>query len=201
MDFKKKKFLEVRGLGNRDKLVVVSNCIASSQPDLVCLQETKLRVMSDMIVKEVCGLNSISWLALPSWRALGGILLLWNADILEVLVHEIGAYSVSIRCRLVGSFDEWVFSGVCSPTVAGDVVDFLEELDDIFARWNLPWCLGGDFNLVRYSHERKGDVCQDRKMALFGDFINRWRLIDGPLKGAKFMWSNFQDRPSLSRLD
>lgn len=47
---------------------------------------------------------------------------------------------------------------------------FLGELDDIKARWDLPWCIGGDFDLVRFSHERKWMVCHDGKMYKF------WRL-------------------------
>lgn len=38
-------------------------------------------------------------------------------------------------------------------------------------------------------------------MDRFGRFIDRWSLIDGPLKGEKYTWSNFKDRQSLSRLD
>lgn len=62
----------------------------------------------------------------------------------------------------------------------------------------VPW---GDFNLIRFSHERKCINARYRKMVSFGNFINRWRLIDCPLRGEKYTWSNFQDCPSLSRLD
>lgn len=84
---------------------------------------------------------------------------------------------------------------------AGEVEDFLGELDDAKAMWDLPWCIGGDFNLIRFAHEKKGEGSRDFKMDRFGEFIDRWSLIDGPLKGAKYTWSNFRDRPSLSRFD
>lgn len=38
-------------------------------------------------------------------------------------------------------------------------------------------------------------------MDKFGEFIGRWSLIDSPLKGAKYTWSNCREVPSLSRLD
>lgn len=38
-------------------------------------------------------------------------------------------------------------------------------------------------------------------MVRFGEFINRWNLIDPPLKGTKFTWSNFRENLTLSRLD
>lgn len=107
MDFKIFSW-NVRGLGNRDKRVTVGQCISKSL-DLVCFQETKLSVMNDMIVNDVWGQRTSSWLTLPYWGALGGILLIWNENKLEILDHEIITFSVSIRCKLV---DEWVFVGV-----------------------------------------------------------------------------------------
>lgn len=38
-------------------------------------------------------------------------------------------------------------------------------------------------------------------MDSFGDFIERWGLIDGSFKGAKFTWSSFQQNLTMSRLD
>lgn len=63
---------------------------------------------------------------------------------------------MSICCKLVDKEDEWVFVGVYGPPNSVKVEEFLSELDNVYARWNLPWCLGGDFNLIRFSHERKG---------------------------------------------
>lgn len=38
-------------------------------------------------------------------------------------------------------------------------------------------------------------------MAKFKGFVDRWNLINDPCKGAKFMWSNFQENHSLSSLN
>lgn len=51
------------------------------------------------------------------------------------------------------------------------------------------WCIGGDFNLVKFPRERDGHW--GSSMDKFGEFIERWNLIDGPFKGARFTWSNF----------
>lgn len=52
-----------------------------------------------------------------------------------------------------------------------------------------------------YPQERSGDLFWDGRMGKFDSFIEMWSLIDGPLKGAKYTWSNFQENHSLSRLD
>lgn len=103
-----------------------------------------------------------------------------------MLEYEIGAFSVSIRCRLKGYLEELVFSGVYGPNLRSEVDGFLGELDDLKARRDLPWCIGGDFNLVRYSHKHKGEGSRDLRMSKFREFIERWNLIDGPLTGVKF---------------
>lgn len=40
-----------------------------------------------------------------------------------------------------------------------------------------------------------------RGMDMFCDFVNRQELIDIPIVGVRFTWSNFQENPALSKLD
>lgn len=70
----------------------------------------------------------------------------WNEDRIEMLEFEVGAFSISIRCRMVDGMEEWMFRGVYGTVLLGEIDDFLGELDDVKARWDLPWCIGGDFN-------------------------------------------------------
>lgn len=85
------------------------------------------------------GLRPFNWLVLPSQGASRGILTDWDVDRVEVLEHEIGAFSIAIRCRLKWSVVEWLFVGVYGPVLGVEVDFFLGELDDIKACWDLPW--------------------------------------------------------------
>lgn len=49
--------------------------------------------------------------------------------------------------------------------------------------WNVPWCIGGDFNVVRYLEERLGTHRLSNHMKCFNDFI-QFTLVDLPLNGA-----------------
>lgn len=53
---------------------------------------------------------------------------------MEVLDYKMGAYSMSIHCKVVYEENEWVFVGVYSPAKSCEVDDFSIELDDIKAR-------------------------------------------------------------------
>lgn len=50
--------------------------------------------------------------------------------------------------------------------------DFLDGLADLKLQWQMPWCLGGDFNMIRFSHEKRGGARLCRSMELFSNFIN-----------------------------
>lgn len=166
-------FWNVRGMTNRDKRVVIKQSIACAFPDILCFQESKIQSMSDALLKEVSGLRPFNWLVLLSRGASGGILTVWDVDRVEVLEHEIRAFSIAIRCRLKWSAVEWVFVGVYNPVLGVEVDSFLGKLDDIKAHWDLPWCIGGDFNLVRFPRERNVGSRWDASMRKFGAFIDR----------------------------
>lgn len=55
--------------------------------------------------------------------------MIWNADKVEILEHEIGAFSISVLSRLQGGLEEWIFSGVYGPTLRGEVDDFLNKVE------------------------------------------------------------------------
>jgi hypothetical protein len=46
--------------------------------------------------------------------------------------------------------------------------------------WSLAWCIGGDFNVTRFSSERSGDVRLCSAMIKLSDFIADQSLLDLP---------------------
>jgi len=67
--------------------------------------------------------------------------------------------------------------------------------------WNLPWCVGGDFNVTRFPSEKMGDARLCPAMTEFLDFIFDQGLMDIPLVGGNLMQSNNQEQPYWSALD
>jgi hypothetical protein len=54
----------------------------------------------------------------------------------------------------------------------------------------MPWCFGGDLNVVRFPSERSDDSGFSAAMEEFSEFIFVQRLVDLPLQGGQFTWSN-----------
>ena len=63
------------------------------------------------------------------------------------------------------------------------------------------WMLMGDFNFIRCTDNRNlpgGDI---NDMFIFNEIIGHLGLLELPLKGRRFTWSNMQDMPLLEQLD
>lgn len=82
-----------------------------------------------------------------------------------------------------------------------DKIMFLQELRQIRANCQGPWMLTGDFNLIYKAEDNNNSILNRAMMGRFRKFINDVSLIDLPLIGRKFTWSNHQSFPTLVRLD
>ncbi|KAG2671254.1 hypothetical protein I3760_14G124900 [Carya illinoinensis] len=98
---------------------------------------------------------------------------------------------------------ERVFKRVFCACIYGPNADNIrkllwEEIAGIWSWWDLPWCIGGDFNITRFPSERSGNSQLSPAMTEFSDCIFDLNLVDLPLVGGPFTWSNNQ---TYSRLD
>lgn len=67
--------------------------------------------------------------------------------------------------------------------------------------WEDLWCLGGDFNVTRFSHERSREGRLTQSMRGFSNFIDEVELVDLPLLRGCFTWSGRLHNQNLARLD
>lgn len=63
------------------------------------------------------------------------------------------------------------------------------------------WILMGDFNFIRNPSDRNRPGGDANEMLLFNDAISNLGLVELPLQGRKFSWSNMQQSPLLVKLD
>lgn len=54
----------------------------------------------------------------------------------------------------------------------------------------MPWCVGGDFNVVRFPSEHLGAKSFTQVMRSFSNFISINGLMDIPSEGDSYTWSN-----------
>ena len=126
---------------------------------------------------------------------------MWDTRVVAKTDDAIGHYSVSCKFQNVLDKREWAFLGVYGPQSDRERLLMWEELAGVAGWWGTPWCLGGDFNVVRFPTERLGAELFTPGMHDFSDFISSCGLMDISLEGGSFAWSNNRDSAAMSRLD
>ena len=96
---------------------------------------------------------------------------------------------------------EWVCTGLYGPNADHHRAALWEDLSRVRVRWNTPWFLFGDFNIIRYPCERRG--CESFSLAIFAfsNFIENNYLVDLPLDGATYTWFRDAELQAMSRID
>ena len=92
-------------------------------------------------------------------------------------------------------------SGVYGPNDDSQQGALWEELTRMHSRWNMTWCVIGDFNIIRYPGERFGCEAFSPAMFAFSNFIEANYLVDLPLEGASFTWFRDLGTDCMSRID
>jgi hypothetical protein len=173
----------VRGLNNPQKRELVKYWLRNWRCDVVCLQETKLAEIDLQLVRSLWGNSFVDWEMLPATGTAGGVLLLWDRRVLEKLDFVVCQFSVSCLWKTLADGLDWVGTGLYGPTADGLWHGLWDELRSVRQKWGLPWCVFGDFNVVRFPSERKGCTRLMSHMMDFSDFIEESHLVDLPLEG------------------
>ena len=140
----------IRGLHDPDKRMVIKSMVRKHKPDLVCFQETKMKEMSDRIVRSLGIGRNLGWVSLDARGSAGGVLVMWDKRVLEGLEAEVGSFSISCRFRNCEEGFVWVFSRLYGPINGKERRELWEELAAVKGLWSDPWCIVGDFNVVQF---------------------------------------------------
>jgi hypothetical protein len=104
--------------------------------------------------------------------------------VVEKIEECVGRFVVTCAFRCMTKNFDWAFAGVYEPNDDVERRGLWDELAGLMTIWELPWCIGGDFNVVRLPCERLGDSRQTQAMVDFSNFIFEQGLMDIPLVGA-----------------
>ncbi|XP_030936692.1 uncharacterized protein LOC115961945 [Quercus lobata] len=128
----------VRGLNDRDKRLRVRNLVRNWRPDVICLQETKMELITRAVIRSLWGDQHVDWSYLGSCGASGGVLLMWDTRVVNKVEEAVGQFSVSCKFTSVCDQFVWVFTGVYGPNSSRDRRFLWEELFGLSSWWNVP---------------------------------------------------------------
>ncbi|CAM8956582.1 hypothetical protein QQ045_016060 [Rhodiola kirilowii] len=131
-----------RGLGMPRTVRALKSAIRVFSPQIVCLMETKKRVVGWDLLKLRLGFRNC--LAVGSRGRVGGLAMLWD-DSVDVEVVNYSQNHIDAIVRDQQEFRITLFYG--EPTLCNRV-DSWSLLRSLRARTNMPWVVLGDFNLL-----------------------------------------------------
>ena len=191
----------VRGLNSEPKLLALSNAIASSGCAIICLQETKKPTIDNMFIKSCCPKRFDKFAYIPSNGASGGIVTIWNSAIFTGSVIMEEDFALAIKFRSTQSSQEWTLVNIYGPCQGDSRVTYTNWLRHLNIPSNDDWLLLGDFNYIRGPDNRNKPGGNPNDMITFNDIIRSNQLIELPIKGRAYTWSNMQIDPLLEQLD
>ncbi|KAF5442227.1 hypothetical protein F2P56_034912 [Juglans regia] len=96
---------------------------------------------------------------------------------------------------------QWAFAGVYGPNIDVERRSLWEELAGLLSWWELPSCIGGDYNVSRFPIERSSRTHITLAIRDFPDFITEQALMDIPLTMGTYTWSNTCELPFWPKTD
>jgi exonuclease III len=104
----------VRGLNSRSRRDVVRELVTSERPSIVCLQETKLDVISQSDILQILG-QGFDYFYLLADQTHGGILLAWLSSTWLAVSTSVQVFSISTRFKLAAGGPPWWMTAVYGP--------------------------------------------------------------------------------------
>ncbi|XP_028054758.1 uncharacterized protein LOC114258955 [Camellia sinensis] len=190
----------VRGLRRPEKRRKIKNLVRERKIDVLLLQETKRSKVDDKFLKSLWPWEELESMEVGAEGSAGGLLCLWNPKIFELkeccsnrnflLLSGMGFHNFS--CVIINIY---------APNDVLKRRQLWYALAQLKSAFSSPWCIGGDFNEIRFMSERKGCFRWERGMKDFNELIEKLELIDIPMLGRKFTWCNALDGDRWSRID
>ena len=191
----------VRGLNSDKKWNSIRDKIIESGCDIACLQETKKDFFDNYFIKNFFPSGFDSFAFKDSAGASGGMLTIWKSALFsgtEIFQNE---YALSVEFTSKLNNDCWVLTNIYAPCTPNGKRSFLEWFGNIQMPPYIDWLIVGDFNLIRKPEDQNREGGDINEMYPFNEAISALGIVELPLLGRHFTWTNKQTPPLMERLD
>jgi exonuclease III len=191
----------MRGLNMPARREAVRGMLSSSKPAVVCLQETKMALISVQTAREILGQRMDRFLCLPATGTTGGILVGWDSEQVEVANQTAREHSLSMTVTIKSLHANFLMTTVYGPADEARKPAFLIELQQLKPPAQTTWLVVGDFNMIYQTSDKNNLNLNRRLMGTFRQAINLCQLSEYNLQNRQFTWSNEREEATLVRLD
>ena len=147
-------FKNSRGLRDLAKHARIADFIRDHRLDFVGISETGKRDFSVSLLNRLSGGVEFTWKSRPPRGRSGGILLGVRMETMDVLASSEGEFHIKFHIRNKADNFIWSLVAVCGTAQVEHKSAFLRELVNLVKENPYPIIIGGDFNLLRFPHEK-----------------------------------------------
>lgn len=191
----------IRGLNDSNKWDAVRNKIEECACSIFCLQETKKQDYDSAFIRNFAPRRFDRFNFIPSIGASGGILLVWNSSTFNGVILDKERFGITAIFTSTHNAETWKLTAVYGPCSEPARSEFLSWFRGHSVDDDDKWLFIGDFNFYRSLENRNRPGGNFHDTILFNDAIGHLGLIELPIKGRAFTWSNMQQNPLLEQLD
>lgn len=153
-----------------------------------------LLILRNLLLKDLISFS-------PSVGASGGILVCWVGAHFSANTLCVTRSAIIIQFTSIFSAESWTLVSIYGPSQEPERSLFVQWLFDLSIPDDENWLFMGDFNFYRSVDNRNRNGGNMNDMMIFNSIISNLGLLELPLKGRSFTWSNMQDCPLLQQLD
>jgi hypothetical protein len=176
-------FRNSRGLGDLAKHSYCADCCKDYNLDFLALSETGRRNYSQSLLNRLSGGIDFQWFSRPPRGRSGGMLVGVRSDTMEVLASLDGEYHIKLTIRNKADNFTWSLVAVYGAARDAFKADFLCELVNLAKDNPHPILIGGDFNLLRFRHEKSKGHFDEHWPFLFYAVIDSLDLREVAMTG------------------
>jgi hypothetical protein len=137
---------------------------------------------------------------LPSNGASRGSIVIWKSSVFTGALIFQNEYASSILLTSVHNNATWILINFYAPCTPLGKKEFVQWFQGIQMPDGVDWLLVGDFNLYRNPEDRNRQGADFGDMLMFNEAISALGLVELPLKGQRYTWTNKQCPSLLERL-
>lgn len=180
----------IRGLNADDKQRAVRSKIDESSCAIYCLQEIKIQHIDHSKIRKWAPKRFNQFAYHPAEGQSGGIIVGWAGNMFSGQVIHNLKYAITVKLTSLHTAEVFHLTTVYSPCQREQREEFINWLASVEIEEEENWIIMGDFNFYRSLDNRNRAGGNFNDVMTFNQTIEALGLMEIPLKGRQYTWSN-----------
>jgi exonuclease III len=147
-------FWNSTGLADLAKHRLLVELVREEQINFIAISEIGCESFPDHVLKNLCAGRDFLWHAMATHGRSGGILLGVDLSVFDIGAINEGDFYVKFTLRYKSTDFKFVLYSIYGLTQSQNKGAFLTELANTYSKENLPFLIGGDFNIMRKPEDK-----------------------------------------------